>query len=95
MNLTRVAPEGRQSIVRCPRCHRQVALWLNLMEGEEAKAWRESEGYVDITAAIVEPKDRLAAMNRSAEVANMASMVPWIQCVACGYDGKYTFGAPQ
>lgn len=68
-------------------------LRLAVLSPDEARAYHERIGLLDITAAISAPSDRRAAMLRSAEATTMSEALAWVSCVNCGYDGHYTFGA--
>ena len=88
--LHRVIPEGgrRQTVVACPSCTSPTALWLRVQTAAE---FREQTGAVDVTASLLPPGHRSAAMRQAAEIAARDVVSPWVQC-GCGYDGLYQFG---
>lgn len=91
--MSRVTTGGKQQeTVACPGCGRPAGLWLNLLDPDESAKYRASHALADVTASLVEPKDRLAAMNRAADNEGKSMLVPWVACLSCGHDDHYVFG---
>lgn len=84
---------GRPVLCPCPGCALPRVLVLLVLDAEERRHWDAKHGIVDITAAVLPPDQRAAAMKRTAEHAGHGMAVGVISCVTCGYDGMYTFGA--
>ena len=80
----------RQVVVACPSCRRGVGLWLCLQPPGE---YQRDHSTVDLTASLLEPSERAAAMRRSVEMAEKSTLTPWVTCLACGYDDHYFFGS--
>jgi hypothetical protein len=83
--------DGRPLLRPCPGCSLPRALVLLVLDPDERRAWDAEHGVVNITAAVLPPEQRAAAMKTTAELADHSYAMPVITCVTCGYDGLYVF----